>query len=66
MGSPSKLECFALTSISSQVEYNTLAYWAHSQATKKMKCCEYGPRCQHYKMFLFIFYFLWCIKSGKF
>ncbi len=22
---------------------NTLANWEHSQVTKKMKCCEYGP-----------------------
>ncbi len=23
---------------------NTLAYLSHSEVTKKMKCCEYGPR----------------------
>jgi hypothetical protein len=23
---------------------NTLAYWVNSYVTKKMKCCEYGPR----------------------
>jgi hypothetical protein len=22
---------------------NTLAYWAHSQVTKKIKFCQYGP-----------------------
>ncbi len=25
---------------------NTLDYWAHSKDTKKIKCCEYSPRCR--------------------
>jgi hypothetical protein len=28
---------------------NTLAYWAHSKVTKKMKCCEYGTRVHIHK-----------------
>jgi len=30
------------------VSRNTLAYWVHSQVTKKIKCCECDPRsCIH-------------------
>ncbi len=30
---------------------NTIDYWAHSSATKKMKCCEYNyPEC-HYTQY---------------
>jgi len=31
---------------------NTLAYRAHSQVTKKMKCCEYGPWCSRLSLLL--------------
>jgi len=24
---------------------NNIAYWAHAQVTKKMKCCEQAIRC---------------------
>jgi len=36
----SKLECFTQTSLSSLVQYNTLAYRAHSKVQKKMNCCD--------------------------
>jgi hypothetical protein len=32
-----KLECFTLPNLSSPVYCNTLAYWAHSYVTKKLK-----------------------------
>jgi hypothetical protein len=32
----------SILSISSLVKCNTLAYWAHSEVVKKMKCCEYN------------------------
>ncbi len=31
---------------------NALAYWAHMQVMKKMKCCEYCSRGIDYKPFL--------------
>jgi len=34
----------SLVSLSSLRKCSTLAYWAHSYVTKKIKCCEYGPR----------------------
>ncbi len=36
-----KVECFAAASFSSLVECNTLAYWAYSLVTTKVKFCEY-------------------------
>ncbi len=39
-----KLECLALVNLSSLVLWNGLAYRADSKVTKKMKCCEYGPK----------------------
>ncbi len=38
------LECLSLARLSCLVFCNTLAYWADSYVTKKMKCCESGPR----------------------
>jgi hypothetical protein len=36
----------ALSYIGMQVKVtNVLAYWAHSQVTKKMKCCELDSGC---------------------
>jgi hypothetical protein len=35
-----ELECLSLASPFSLDFYNTLAYFAYSEVTKKMKCCE--------------------------
>jgi len=41
MDGPNKLECYiTLDWIGSPVT-NNLVYWAHSEAMKKMNCCEY-------------------------
>ncbi len=37
-----KLDYLSLASLSSLVLCNTLAYYAHSYVTKKIKCCEHG------------------------
>ncbi len=37
------LECLSLANLSSLVQSNTLAYWAHSKVMKKMKCFNYCP-----------------------
>ncbi len=39
-----KLECLYLSSLSNLVLCNTLFYWACLLVTKKIKCCEYGPK----------------------
>ncbi len=44
MNGPIKLEHLSLASLFSIVKCKTLAYWADSLVTKKMKSCEYGPR----------------------
>ncbi len=47
MGPISQSVC-CLVTLSSLVFVNTLAYQAHSLVTKKIMCCEYGPRgCNH-------------------
>ncbi len=38
-----KLECLSPPTLSNLESCNSLAYWAYSWVTKKMKCCEYGP-----------------------
>ncbi len=43
MNRPNKIECLLMVSLSSLVYFNTPAFWAHSQETKKMKHCEYVP-----------------------
>ncbi len=40
---PNKLECLSLTSISSLVYCNSLAYWVHLYVTKTIKCFHFGP-----------------------
>jgi hypothetical protein len=40
---PNKLTCFITLGWKGLQETNTLAYWAHLNITKKMKCREYGP-----------------------
>ena len=37
-----KARVLSFAGLSARVQYNTLAYWAHSQVKKKMKCCEYS------------------------
>ncbi len=37
-----KLECLSPPTLSNLESCNSLAYWAYSWVTKKMKCCEYG------------------------
>jgi hypothetical protein len=41
MNGSNKLECWSQAGLSSLVECNTLAYWAHSKETK---CGRYGPK----------------------
>ncbi len=41
---PNKLQCMFLASLSRYIV--TLAYWAYLLVMNKMKCFEYGPRCQ--------------------
>jgi hypothetical protein len=43
MNGSDKLLCYIIQGWKGLQETNTLAYWAHSKVTKKMKCCEYGP-----------------------
>jgi hypothetical protein len=44
MNGSSKLECLSAANLSSVVQCNTLAYWGHSEVTKKIKFCEYSLR----------------------
>jgi hypothetical protein len=48
---PNKLDCFSLSSLYNLVQCNALAYWAHSLATKKMKCSEYSLWGLYHKTF---------------
>ncbi len=48
---PDKHECYITKLSKGSTVTKTLAYWAHSQVTKKIKCCEYSPRCLFYKTF---------------
>jgi hypothetical protein len=57
MHGPYKLECLSLAGLSNLLQCSTLPYWAHSQCTKKMKCCEYGPK-DHIHSALFSFYLM--------
>ncbi len=41
---PNKLECYITLGLKGLPLTNTLAYWQHSEVTKKMKCFEYGHR----------------------
>ncbi len=50
MNGPIKLEHLSLASLFSIVKCKTLAYWADSLVTKKMKSCEYGPRAGIHKI----------------
>jgi hypothetical protein len=43
INAPNKLECYIRVSWKGLPGTNTLAYRALLLATKKMKCCEYGP-----------------------
>ncbi len=43
MDGPNKLECLRQASLSGLVLFNTLAYCAHSQVSKKQKGWEHGP-----------------------
>jgi hypothetical protein len=56
MNGPYKVEPFSLALIYNQVKCNTLAYWAHLQAMKKMKYCEYGLLSHTYQTFFFVSY----------
>jgi hypothetical protein len=40
---PKKLECMSLASLSSLLQFHTLAYLAPSHDMKKMKRSEYNP-----------------------
>jgi hypothetical protein len=42
---------------------NTLAYWASSQVTIKIKCCEYGPRDRIHNTIFFVTYALFGYTS---
>jgi len=41
---------------------NTLAYWTHSYAMKKLKCCEHNTNGQCLKTFIVVIY----ATSGEF
>ncbi len=48
MNAPNQLECLSLEKPFCLVQCNTLAYWAHSKFTMKMKCWESSPKsCIH-------------------
>jgi hypothetical protein len=40
LNGPNKLECCITLAMKDSPETNSLAQWAHSQATRKRKCCE--------------------------
>jgi hypothetical protein len=67
MNGTNRPECFTLTSLSSLVQSNALAYWAHTLVTKKMKCCEYSPFTLFFEFYalshLFISY--WFCKMRR-
>jgi hypothetical protein len=45
---PIKVECYIKLSMKDLLLMNTLAYWTHLYAMKKMKCCGYRLRnCLH-------------------
>jgi hypothetical protein len=48
MNQPNKLEMLHNIGLSNIKHLNTLTYWSNLSVTKKIKCCEYGPRgCIH-------------------
>ncbi len=49
MNETNKLHCYITIDWIGMPGTNTLAYWAHLKDTKKMKCCDYGPRKWSYK-----------------
>jgi len=40
MNEPTKLKCYVTPGWKGLPGVNVLTYWAHSSATKKVKCCE--------------------------
>jgi hypothetical protein len=45
MNGPNKLKCYITLGWKSLTVTNTLAYWAHSCVTNKIKCSEYDSWC---------------------
>jgi hypothetical protein len=53
MNLPNKLDCCITLSWKGLPVTNKLTYFAYSNVTMKMKCCEYGPRGLYSQHFIF-------------